>query len=162
MSRIVIVHRRHKPIISYNLRYFKRHEVNETYNTGRTIWPISPVPRPRNVHIQVKKFILPQRTDEYAWQRSQPCRKLPMSDEALYCKTRYTPLWRNCDRQTASLRVTSALYSTLPWWTKNTSHFNKVTVKLSLCLINKALCHVDVWGSRCIDPRFLDLRTSWR
>jgi hypothetical protein len=35
-------------------------------------------------------------------------------------------------------------------------------VKLSMCLINKALRHEDVWGSGCIDPRFLDLGTSWR
>jgi hypothetical protein len=33
-------------------------------------------------------------------------------------------------------------------------------VKLSLCLINEALCHKDIWGSGCIDPRFLDLSTS--
>jgi hypothetical protein len=33
---------------------------------------------------------------------------------------------------------------------------------LSLCLTNYALRHECVWGSRCIDPRFLDLGTSWR
>jgi hypothetical protein len=31
-------------------------------------------------------------------------------------------------------------------------------VKLTLCLI----CHEDVWGSGCIDQRFLVLGTSWR
>jgi hypothetical protein len=36
----------------------------------------------------------------------------------------------------------------------------KKKVKLSLCLTNYALCHEDVWGSGCIDPRFLDLGTS--
>jgi hypothetical protein len=35
-------------------------------------------------------------------------------------------------------------------------------VKLSLCLTDYALRHEDVWGSGCIDPRFLDLGTSWR
>jgi hypothetical protein len=35
-------------------------------------------------------------------------------------------------------------------------------VKLSLCLTNEAVRHEDVWGSGCIDPRFLDLGTSWR
>jgi hypothetical protein len=35
-------------------------------------------------------------------------------------------------------------------------------VKLSLCLTNSALRHEDVWGSACIDPRFLDLGRSWR
>jgi hypothetical protein len=34
--------------------------------------------------------------------------------------------------------------------------------KLSLCLINYALCHEDVWRSECIDPRILDLSSSWR
>jgi hypothetical protein len=28
-------------------------------------------------------------------------------------------------------------------------------VKLSLCLINYALCHEDIWGSGCIAPPFL-------
>jgi hypothetical protein len=37
-----------------------------------------------------------------------------------------------------------------------------IKVKLSLCLINQALHHEGVWGSGCIDPRFLDLGTSWR
>jgi hypothetical protein len=32
---------------------------------------------------------------------------------------------------------------------------------LSLCLSNKALRHEEVWGSGCINPRFLDLGTSW-
>jgi hypothetical protein len=35
-------------------------------------------------------------------------------------------------------------------------------VKLSLCSTNQALLHEDVWGSGCIDPRFLDLGTRWR
>jgi hypothetical protein len=34
-------------------------------------------------------------------------------------------------------------------------------VKLSLCLIDKALRHEDVWGTGCIDPGILDLGTSW-
>jgi hypothetical protein len=29
-------------------------------------------------------------------------------------------------------------------------------------LTNEALCHEGIWGSGCIDPRFLDLATSWR
>jgi hypothetical protein len=33
--------------------------------------------------------------------------------------------------------------------------------KLSQCLTNWALCHEGVWWSRCIDPQFLDLGTSW-
>jgi hypothetical protein len=40
--------------------------------------------------------------------------------------------------------------------------FHKGKVKLSLCLINKALRHEGVRGSGCIDPHFLDLGTSWR
>jgi hypothetical protein len=35
-------------------------------------------------------------------------------------------------------------------------------VKLSLYLTNSALRNEDVWRSGCIDPRFLDLDTSWR
>jgi hypothetical protein len=31
-----------------------------------------------------------------------------------------------------------------------------------LCLTIEALCYEDVWGSGCIDPRFLDLSTNWR
>jgi hypothetical protein len=38
----------------------------------------------------------------------------------------------------------------------------KVKVNLSLSLINEALRHDDVWGSGYIDPRFVDLDTSWR
>jgi hypothetical protein len=29
-------------------------------------------------------------------------------------------------------------------------------------VLNKAQRHEDVWGSGCVDPRFLDLGTSWR
>jgi hypothetical protein len=35
-------------------------------------------------------------------------------------------------------------------------------VNVSLYVTNCALRHEDVWGSGCIDPRFLDLGTSWR
>jgi hypothetical protein len=35
-------------------------------------------------------------------------------------------------------------------------------VKLSLCLINKALHHEYIWGSGCIHPRSFDLGTNWR
>jgi hypothetical protein len=35
-------------------------------------------------------------------------------------------------------------------------------VNLSLCLTDKAPHHEHVWGSGCIDPRFLDFDTSWR
>jgi hypothetical protein len=38
----------------------------------------------------------------------------------------------------------------------------KVKVKLSVCLSSEALCHEDVWASECIDPRILDLGSSWR
>jgi hypothetical protein len=38
----------------------------------------------------------------------------------------------------------------------------KIKVNLSLCLTDYALRHEGVWGSGCIDPRFLDLGTSWR
>jgi hypothetical protein len=31
-----------------------------------------------------------------------------------------------------------------------------------LCLTNSALRHKGVWGSGCIDPRILDLGTSWK
>jgi hypothetical protein len=41
-------------------------------------------------------------------------------------------------------------------------YVKKVKVKVSLCLINEALLHEDVWGRGCIDPCFLDLGTSWR
>jgi hypothetical protein len=37
-----------------------------------------------------------------------------------------------------------------------------VEVQLSLCLTNYALRHEGVWGRGCIDPRFLDIGTSWR
>jgi hypothetical protein len=33
---------------------------------------------------------------------------------------------------------------------------------ISLCLTTLALRHEDVWRSGCIDPRILDLGTSWR
>jgi hypothetical protein len=35
-------------------------------------------------------------------------------------------------------------------------------VKLSLCLTDQALRHEDVWGNGRIEPRILDLVTSWR
>jgi hypothetical protein len=35
-------------------------------------------------------------------------------------------------------------------------------VKLSLCTTNLAVRHEDEWESGCIDPRILDLGTSWR
>jgi hypothetical protein len=34
--------------------------------------------------------------------------------------------------------------------------------KLSLYLTKQALRHEGVWGSGCIDLRFLDLGTNWR
>jgi hypothetical protein len=37
-----------------------------------------------------------------------------------------------------------------------------IGLKLSLCLINKALRCEDVWGNGCIDPHFLDLGSSRR
>jgi hypothetical protein len=39
---------------------------------------------------------------------------------------------------------------------------DKVEKAKSLCLTNQALRHEDVWGSECIDPRILNLGTSWR
>jgi hypothetical protein len=36
-----------------------------------------------------------------------------------------------------------------------------ISTKLSLCLTNSALCHEDVWGAVCIDPRILDIDISW-
>jgi hypothetical protein len=53
------------------------------------------------------------------------------------------------------------------WWLKKSSSqptcdYNKVKVKLFLCLTNQALHHESVWGSGCIDPHFLYLSTSWR
>jgi hypothetical protein len=39
---------------------------------------------------------------------------------------------------------------------------SEAKVKLSLCLINYALRHEYVWGSGCIDRRFLDHGTSCR
>jgi hypothetical protein len=36
-----------------------------------------------------------------------------------------------------------------------------IKVKLSLCLTNKAPRHEGPWGSRFMNPRFLDLGTSW-
>jgi hypothetical protein len=41
-------------------------------------------------------------------------------------------------------------------------HVKVKKVKLSLCLINEALRHEGVWGSRCIDPCFLARRKSPR
>jgi hypothetical protein len=38
----------------------------------------------------------------------------------------------------------------------------EVKVKFSLSLTNKALRHESLWGSECIDPRFLDLGSSCR
>jgi hypothetical protein len=34
--------------------------------------------------------------------------------------------------------------------------------KVVPCLTNSALCHEDVWESRCIDPHILDISTRWR
>jgi hypothetical protein len=49
------------------------------------------------------------------------------------------------------------------WWGKLPPDMEcKVEVKLFLCLTNSALCQEGVWGSRCIDPHFFDLDTSWR
>jgi hypothetical protein len=38
----------------------------------------------------------------------------------------------------------------------------KVKVKLFLCVTNEALRLEDVWGSGCIEQRFLALGSSWR
>jgi hypothetical protein len=38
----------------------------------------------------------------------------------------------------------------------------KIKVNLFLCLTKLALRHVDLWGSGCINPHFLDLGISWR
>jgi hypothetical protein len=46
------------------------------------------------------------------------------------------------------------------WVSSPTSHFLLIKLKLSLCSTNKAHRHEGVWGSRCIDPHFLDLGTS--
>jgi hypothetical protein len=37
-----------------------------------------------------------------------------------------------------------------------------IKVKLSQCLTNYGLHHEDLWGNRCIDPRFIGLCTNWR
>jgi hypothetical protein len=37
-----------------------------------------------------------------------------------------------------------------------------VKVNVSLCLVNYALRHEDVWRSGCIDPCFIGLGTNWR
>jgi hypothetical protein len=40
---------------------------------------------------------------------------------------------------------------------------DKATLDGDMTAVNgKALCHEGVWGSGCIDLRFLDLGTSWR
>jgi hypothetical protein len=41
-------------------------------------------------------------------------------------------------------------------------HCTQVKVKFSLCVTNWALGHEGVFESGCIDPRILDLDTSWR
>jgi hypothetical protein len=49
-------------------------------------------------------------------------------------------------------------------------HFSKISVNFDWTTwqhiledsIFHSLCHEDVWGSRCIDPGFLDFSTSWR
>jgi hypothetical protein len=40
--------------------------------------------------------------------------------------------------------------------------FSKVNVKLSLCFIDYAPCHEDVWWSASIAPLILNLGTIWR
>jgi hypothetical protein len=45
---------------------------------------------------------------------------------------------------------------------KTEGNYRSCKVKLSLCLMNYALCHEGIWGSGCIAPHFLDLGTSWR
>jgi hypothetical protein len=44
---------------------------------------------------------------------------------------------------------------------KNNICAKSKAVSLFLCLTNQSLRHEDVWGSECIDPRILDLGTSW-
>jgi hypothetical protein len=44
----------------------------------------------------------------------------------------------------------------------NDLQYGKKKAKLCLCLTTQALSHEGVRGSGCIDPRFLDLSTSWR
>jgi hypothetical protein len=52
----------------------------------------------------------------------------------------------------------------LPMTTNTQATIEELLVKvtLSLCLTNYALRHEGLWGSGRIDPRFLDLGTSWR
>jgi hypothetical protein len=52
--------------------------------------------------------------------------------------------------------VSICIYYQMVGWT------GKKKGELSLCLTNYALCHEDVWGSRYINSRFLDLGTSLR
>jgi hypothetical protein len=60
------------------------------------------------------------------------------------------------------LKSVSLFFLKVAYHTKY-SHIAKLKkLKLSLCLINQALRHEDVWGSGGIDPCFLDLSTSWR
>jgi hypothetical protein len=40
--------------------------------------------------------------------------------------------------------------------------FDYIRVAKFLCLTNKALSQEGVWGSGCINPRFIELDTSWK
>jgi hypothetical protein len=49
----------------------------------------------------------------------------------------------------------------LQWWTAAIRRRSRDKVNLSICVSNYALRHEGVWGSECIDLRFLDLGTVW-
>jgi hypothetical protein len=65
----------------------------------------------------------------------------------------------NVSRNTIGLFVIQIEMSWCPYKDIGINRLWKV--KLSL-ITNYSLRHEDVWGSGCIDPRFLDLGTSWR
>jgi hypothetical protein len=58
---------------------------------------------------------------------------------------------------------TSYVNSLLNRWPMNSNQkFSLHKIKISLELTNEALRYADLWGSRCINLRFLDLGNIWR
>jgi hypothetical protein len=60
------------------------------------------------------------------------------------------------------VEIQTQLPSKKKTWALPLDQHSQFKIKLSLRLTNYALCYDDVWGSGCIDPRFLDLGTNWK
>jgi hypothetical protein len=65
-------------------------------------------------------------------------------------------------RASSNLLLIAVVHNNNNYYYYDYYYYYKGKVNLSLCLTNQPLQHEGVWGSGCIDPRFLNLGVSWR